>query len=759
MLRQVPCFGDGMRPYADGVVSESLKVFESTPGRPLTVHVLWGENHINSNHQNKNDPIWAELTIHGLGRDPAFALIKRTTQSYSSSFSQKDHVLSIQWNTQDDHYTEYLATLRLYKNDDANVVPGQHLLLQRTLHAIPPTPIQYNIPDILWAPGLVHQEQELDEEDLLEEEKKSQDNETDHHHVTTSTTNATFYTRRGFGFELETVTLPPSQDQREKLGLFSHQHILQNAIDRMNHDQSASASSRKHSQIQTNMRQWQVASDLQVENAAPFARLHLWKQFQRQFRNKHNNINSKINQEHEDNIRRLILAGRQQQTDDWTDEELIAHAGQSVASPEYKSPAPPNALYYSFPTTSSTASLTNGTTDAAEKEIEIFLQQVLQNPHANNPHSGILCPTVSAIGMSASSIHVHINICHATSHPIPPIHSSSHVGGDLANSTDDLQLTKSLLNVVLNWIRFDGVTGRLAKSWMWRDRDLMPLFAQGPECTNSEMSWNHGTTVDPGPHQSWNVAAFVKEAVTKYLQHERRVADEEDTMAREKHNPHAEEEDEIDTSLSTTDPSSGGSDENEDDDVEDADYGNDDVDNENYGSSLFGSSSSKKQDTATYDSKEDSTESRDDNTRNQKYEPTRPFPILESVFDHDMITRTLSRKCSLNLLSLKSYGTVEVRRYHGSLNPQVVSAWTRLCVGFVEYFMRPENQDLVNACVGCGADERGMMKVLIDFQNKASLEMLMELLSSRTTRAKSKNVPTLSPSTFDVLLQEAGIQL
>ena len=265
MLRQVPCFGDGMRPYADGVVSESLKVFESTPGRPLTVHVLWGENHINCNcnHQNKNDPIWAELTIHGLGRDPAFALIKRTTQSYSSSFSQKDHVLSIQWNTQADHYTEYLATLRIYKNDDAN-----SLLLQRTLHAIPPTPIQYNIPDILWAPGLVHQEQELDEEDLLEEEKKSQDNETDHQQNDTSITSsaATFYTRRGFGFELETVTLPPSQEQREKLGLFSHQHILQTAIDQMNHDQSASASSssHKHSQIQTNMRQWQVASDLQV---------------------------------------------------------------------------------------------------------------------------------------------------------------------------------------------------------------------------------------------------------------------------------------------------------------------------------------------------------------------------------------------------------------------------------------------------------------------------------------------------------------
>ena len=49
---------------------------------------------------------------------------------------------------------------------------------------------------------------------------------------------------------------------------------------------------------------------------------------------------------------------------------------------------------------------------------------------------------------------------------------------------------------------------------------------------------------------------------------------------------------------------------------------------------------------------------------------------------------SLYRNCSLNLLALRKYGTVEIRRVHASLDSAFVVAWTRFCVAFVEKFSR-----------------------------------------------------------------------
>jgi hypothetical protein len=46
----------------------------------------------------------------------------------------------------------------------------------------------------------------------------------------------------------------------------------------------------------------------------------------------------------------------------------------------------------------------------------------------------------------------------------------------------------------------------------------------------------------------------------------------------------------------------------------------------------------------------------------------------------------LSRYCSLNLCTLASYGTVEVRRFHGTLDAPLVVRWAHFCVAFVETF-------------------------------------------------------------------------
>lgn len=46
----------------------------------------------------------------------------------------------------------------------------------------------------------------------------------------------------------------------------------------------------------------------------------------------------------------------------------------------------------------------------------------------------------------------------------------------------------------------------------------------------------------------------------------------------------------------------------------------------------------------------------------------------------------IGRYCSLNLRRLTSYGTFEVRRFHGTLDPAVAVCWAHFCAAFVECF-------------------------------------------------------------------------
>ena len=73
----------------------------------------------------------------------------------------------------------------------------------------------------------------------------------------------------------------------------------------------------------------------------------------------------------------------------------------------------------------------------------------------------------------------------------------------------------------------------------------------------------------------------------------------------------------------------------------------------------------------------------------QKKEPEPS--LIEVVFDTEVLVNTilLSRWNSLNLLSLKQYGTIEFRRMHATLDSDFVTAWTWSCVGFVEKFSQP----------------------------------------------------------------------
>ena len=104
-------------------------------------------------------------------------------------------------------YPEYLVSLRTYGTSS--------LVVQRTLHAIPPPPVgplPFHLKDIIWSPGLFERDEERSNRVLdsifIDASAASQDNVI---HKTRR--------RRGFGLELETVQLPPDCEE----GCFTHQ--------------------------------------------------------------------------------------------------------------------------------------------------------------------------------------------------------------------------------------------------------------------------------------------------------------------------------------------------------------------------------------------------------------------------------------------------------------------------------------------------------------------------------------------------------
>ena len=86
---------------------------------------------------------------------------------------------------------------------------------------------------------------------------------------------------------------------------------------------------------------------------------------------------------------------------------------------------------------------------------------------------------------------------------------------------------------------------------------------------------------------------------------------------------------------------------------------------------------------------------------------------------------TISRWNSLNLLSLKQYGTIEFRRCHATLNSDFVSAWTWFCVGFVEKISQASMFDtFLYPFIGDGTSIEVGLQRLVDAQNHATIEDL-----------------------------------
>ena len=106
----------------------------------------------------------------------------------------------------------------------------------------------------------------------------------------------------------------------------------------------------------------------------------------------------------------------------------------------------------------------------------------------------------------------------------------------------------------------------------------------------------------------------------------------------------------------------------------------------------------------------------------------------------------LGRYGSMNLRRLTSYGTVEIRRFHGSLDEGALIRWAAFCVAFVEYFRQDERgQRLCDAVLSNDDDEAAAgLRELQRAQEMASVEELIGELRG-----------VLDPATISWLLTDA----
>ena len=134
---------------------------------------------------------------------------------------------------------------------------------------------------------------------------------------------------------------------------------------------------------------------------------------------------------------------------------------------EFKSPAPPHELNFAH---------------GGGDEVATFVRVVRW--------SGAAATSLSALGHSGSSIHIHVNV------------ASPDAAGGLLSSQE-------VLRVFLQWVVYDGVTARMARPWMWREPSMAPLYATGAEFGWTESAWEQGRFVGAAARPTYDVPTFV----------------------------------------------------------------------------------------------------------------------------------------------------------------------------------------------------------------------------------------------------------
>ena len=229
---------------------------------------------------------------------------------------------------------------------------------------------------------------------------------------------------------------------------------------------------------------------------------------------------------------------------------------------EFTSPMPPSELRFSR---------------GAALEISCFVDGVLAS-------TGAVAASISSACHSATATHVHINV----SNPLS--------GGTVLSAMQ-------ICDVVLAWIRFDLVTQRFARPWLWCEPSCAPMYATGAELgTLDHLTWQKVTEAE------------VMEDIATPCAFEGNGDDKKyrcvPTFVRALH----------------------------------AMVNADD----------FGALSEADK--------------------------------MDSLFGIGGPGADLGRECSLNLSAIAKYGTLEVRRFHGTLDATLLTRWAAFCVSFVEVF-------------------------------------------------------------------------
>ncbi|KAL3777980.1 hypothetical protein ACHAWO_013749 [Cyclotella atomus] len=518
-----PSYGDAMRfhaEYRDGQPAlDDVEHYPDSFQRYITMGIMevrvdWGP--VDSSHvqmlsdyiikscmTESNMPaeyLAVELTVNRIGCRPAMALLASSTGEVrlhkvenKCTFSE----MQITWNCSNTPETtsvgspEYLITLKILHHSN------QKVILRRTLHAVPPPigPLQYHLHDIVWAPKLFGRDEAAAAETIhtvCNNYFRGDGDEADQ----------IPRRRRGFGLELETVRMPLTEADFEA-DCYTQQQEFEASIERarkwhlssvkMDSADEYEATIGRIDSMWDQLLLWSVSHDLYVENAAAPSRIDLYQRIRAHVMDPINRSDLS-NPENEDlmkELAHLVLGGKPmpQELSLVPYDELPI----SQASPEYKSPLPPNELYHEFP-----APL-NGR-DQADAFIRLFLEGVLKNPSMST--KPVAVPLVSDLGQSATSIHVHVNVTNPTAWP-----------RDDLSGMSDIERTQSLLCVVFAWICFDRVVqNNVCMPNVWRDRSFAPMLPTGPEFVWKDLAWDQGSSIpavnDDGVAAGINVYNF-----------------------------------------------------------------------------------------------------------------------------------------------------------------------------------------------------------------------------------------------------------
>jgi len=286
----------------------------------------------------------------------------------------------------------------------------------------------------------------------------------------------------------------------------------------------------------------------------------------------------------------------------------LHHGGPGTMKSEFKSPAPAagGALRFS---------------DCGAAELSCFVR-VLR-------HLGAGAPALSDTANGGCSLHVHVNVANA----------SATAGGDTLSHLE-------VLNVYLAWTRFDGVTARFARPWMWREPSMAPMYATGAEFAWHEKAWEQGSSAAPDP-ATYDIPTFVRAVHAVGRSDGFSALDEPAKRER-----------------------------------------------------LFGRAAGTP-------------------------------------------ATAIGRHCSLNLRRLTTYGTLEFRRFHGTLDDALIVRWAHFCVAFVECFRGGTSaQRLLDAS---NEDLDAIVATLADEQATATAEALMREMDG-----------FVDPRTADTFMRDSG---